>query len=81
MKLRWMAPASFCSALSCVGTTGGDLVTFSAVASGPTDVSGGQLEFVTDRGWHIVLTRAVAHVGAIYLNLHSPGPFHFEWVP
>jgi len=72
MNLRWMALVSFCSTVSCVGTTGGDQVTFSAVASGPAEVSGGQLELVNDRGWHIVLTRAVAHVGAIYLNQSLP---------
>ncbi len=72
MNLRWLALSSFCSTVSCVGTTGGDQVTFSAVASGPADVSGGQLEFVNDRGWHVVLTHAVLHVGAIYLNQSIP---------
>jgi hypothetical protein len=59
--------------VSCVGSTGGELVTFGAFAAGPSDATDGQsLEFVNDRGWHVVLTNASLHVGAIYLNQSIP---------
>jgi hypothetical protein len=58
---------------ACVDTTGGDLVTFAAVASGPADAVPGQpLDFVNDRGWHVSLTTASLHVGAVYLNQSAP---------
>jgi hypothetical protein len=72
MSQRRIAIAAFVSLASCVGTTGGDLVTFGASASGPADAPGGSIDFMNDRGWHVVLTRAVVHVGAIYLNQSRP---------
>jgi hypothetical protein len=61
------------TALSCVGTTGGDLVTFTAVAAGPADaVEGAPLDFTTDRGWNVRLTVATLHIGAMYLNQALP---------
>lgn len=58
---------------SCVGSTGGDLVTFAAAAAGPSDTTQvAPLEFVNDRGWHVVLTDALLHVGAVYLNQNIP---------
>src|SRR5215472_4753215 len=59
-------------AASCVGTTGGQIVDFPAAAAGPADASGGQLEFTTDSGWHVILTQATLHVGAIYLDQAVP---------
>ncbi len=57
---------------ACVGTTGGQLVTFSAAASGPVDARPGMpLEFTTG-AWHIVLTKATLHVGAVYLDQSLP---------
>jgi hypothetical protein len=57
----------------CVGTTGSDLVEFSAAAAGPADaVKGQSYEFTSGRGYHVVLTRAVVHIGAVYLNLARP---------
>jgi hypothetical protein len=48
-------------------------VTFSAVAAGPEDaVDNVPLDFENDRGWHIVLSSAVLHVGAMYLNQSIP---------
>jgi hypothetical protein len=67
--------AMACSLLvaACSDSTGGNLVTFSAAAAGPANVAPGQaFEFVNDRGWHIVLDRAVLHVGAVYLNQSTP---------
>jgi hypothetical protein len=57
----------------CVGSTGSELVTFHAAAAGPKDaVLGSPLTFTTPRGFHVVLTRARVHVGAIYLNQSVP---------
>jgi hypothetical protein len=54
---------------SCVGTAGGELGTFRAYASGPSDaVSGQPYSFVSGRGYSVTLTRARLHVGALYLN-------------
>jgi hypothetical protein len=61
------------AAASCVGTTGGALVTFPAAAAGPVDaVAGEPLAFTTDRGWDVVLTTATLHVGAVYLDQSMP---------
>ncbi|MET0594571.1 MAG: hypothetical protein ABW133_17860 [Polyangiaceae bacterium] len=57
---------------SCVGTTGGELIAFETVASGPEDAVAGELRFVTDRGWNVTLTTAKLHVGAVYLNRSMP---------
>jgi hypothetical protein len=61
------------AATGCVGSTGGDLVNFTAAAAGPPDARDGQpLDFVSGRGFHVQLTRAILHVGAIYLNQSLP---------
>jgi hypothetical protein len=58
---------------ACVGTTGGQLVTFPAAVAGPVDASAGRpFEFKTDLGWNVVLTEARLHVGAVYLNQSAP---------
>jgi hypothetical protein len=58
---------------ACVGTTGGDVVDFPVAATGATDATPGKpYELVTDRGWHVVLTKATLHVGALYLNQSQP---------
>jgi hypothetical protein len=65
--------ALLASHASCVGTTGGDLVSFDAAAAGPPDAIAGQaLSFDTGRGWHVSLTRARLHIGAVYLNRSVP---------
>lgn len=56
---------------ACIGSTGGDLVTFRAVASGPRDIDA-RAPFVTGRGYEVTLTRATVHVGAVYLNRSQP---------
>jgi hypothetical protein len=59
--------------LSCLGTTGGQIVTFNADAAGPADAVAGQpLAFDTYNGWHVVLTKATLHVGAVYLDQSQP---------
>jgi hypothetical protein len=60
---------------ACVGTTGGDVVDFPAAAAGPADaVPGKPLDFTVDdsRGWHVVLTKATLHIGAMYLSQSQP---------
>jgi hypothetical protein len=56
---------------ACMGSTGSDLITFQAFAAGPADANG-ELSFSTERGYRVTLTRAVLHVGAIYLNAVRP---------
>jgi hypothetical protein len=56
---------------ACVDSTGGQLVTFTAAAAGPADATG-TLTVDTGAGWHVVLTEARLHVGAIYLNRSVP---------
>lgn len=58
---------------SCIGTTGSDLFSFDAAAAGPADAVAGQpLSFTTGRGDHVTLTRALVHIGAVYLNKAAP---------
>jgi hypothetical protein len=61
---------------ACIGTTGSEIVTFRAFASGPADApadaSTRGLSFVNGRGWSITLTRATVHVGAVYMNRSVP---------
>jgi len=53
---------------SCLGTTGNSIVHFGAAAAGPPDaVAGAPLEFTSGLGWHVVLTKATLHIGAMYL--------------
>jgi hypothetical protein len=52
---------------SCVGTTGGGLVTFDAYASGPSDATS-PLVFDTQTGFHVTLATATLHIGAVYLT-------------
>ena len=59
--------------VSCVGTTGGEVIAFNAAASGPEDAHAGQpLVFATDLGWVVTLRKAILHVGAVYLNRSMP---------
>jgi hypothetical protein len=57
--------------LSCTGTTGYDLVSFYAVARGPADAHPGYT-FTSDKGFQVSLTKAVMHVGAMYLDQSVP---------
>jgi hypothetical protein len=58
---------------ACVGTTGGDVVDFPVAAAGAADATAGKpYELVNDRGWHVVLTKATLHVGALYLDQSLP---------
>jgi hypothetical protein len=57
----------------CNGTTGSGLVTFTARAGGPADAVAGQpLELDSGAGFHVSLTSAHFHFGAVYLNMTEP---------
>lgn len=57
----------------CVGSTGGELLTFDAFAAGPEDaIAGEPYTFETSRGYSVTLSRARLHVGAVYLNQSRP---------
>jgi hypothetical protein len=60
--------------LACVQTTGGAIVDFPVAAAGRSDLTeGAPFEFTSDvGGWHVVLTKATLHVGAIYLDQAEP---------
>ncbi len=59
------------TALSCVSTTGSDLVAFQAAAAGPADAQS-PLVFTSGAGYAITLTQARLHIGAVYLNRSMP---------
>jgi hypothetical protein len=72
-ELRAAALVVFGLLSSCVGTTGGELVTFDAMAVGAAETQPGQpLQFESDRGWNVLLTEAKLRIGAIYLNHSMP---------
>jgi hypothetical protein len=59
------------TSLGCVGTTGGDLLTLEAYASGPSDADG-SLRFQTGHGYQVELTEARIFMGGVYLNQSQP---------
>ncbi|HZU83293.1 MAG TPA: hypothetical protein VE987_10270 [Polyangiaceae bacterium] len=71
MRSPWLVVV-FAAAPSCAGTTGYDLVTFHAAAQGPSDAVAGQPYAFDVDGAHVVLTKAVLHVGALYLTQSVP---------
>jgi hypothetical protein len=66
--------ATLAAALAgCGGSTGSGLVTFAAAGAGPGDAPGSTpWAFDTSAGFHVELTRATLHVGAVYLNASPP---------
>lgn len=54
---------------ACIGTTGSDLLGFSAYGAG---AEGASSTFTNGQGWTVTLTRARLHVGAVYLNRSVP---------
>ena len=65
-------PLLFLLALAgCGDTTGSGLVTFTARAGGRADVDGA-LAFDTGMGFHVTLSSASLHLGAVYLNASVP---------
>jgi hypothetical protein len=59
-------------AAGCSGTTGSNLVTFTARAGGPADATGAPLELDSGMGYHVSLRTASFHLGAVYLNQAVP---------
>ena len=58
---------------ACVGTTGDQVVDFEVAASGPADaIAGEPLVFEGSRDWHVTLTTARLHIGALYLAEAMP---------
>ena len=71
--LAGLALFSFAASAACVGSTGGGVVTFDAVAHGPKGASlTGGYDFHTQSGWDVNLTRARMQIGAVYLNRSVP---------
>ena len=66
-----LAAGSFLAG-GCVGQTGGQTVVFSVAAAGPTDASAGQPLAFTSGGFDVVLTQAMLHIGAVYLDQAAP---------
>jgi hypothetical protein len=61
--------------VACVGTTGGQVVDFPAAASGASDATSPFLFNETTASghtWHVSLTQATLHVGAVYLDVAAP---------
>ncbi len=71
MRALAIAPVLACLG-ACIGTTGGGTVRFNAAAAGPADAPGGPLSFTSGLGYGVTLTRAVVHVGAVYLDQSMP---------
>lgn len=67
MRTAIAAALSGTVAAAC-GTTGGHVISFDVAAAG---VDGASL-IDTPLGWHVVLTRATLHIGAVYLDLSVP---------
>ena len=72
MKTVGIAIAASLALTGCVGTTGASLFTFDAAAVGEENASGSTLEFDSPRGFHVTLTRAKFHIGAVYIDTALP---------
>lgn len=72
MRAFALAVSTAAALVSCVGVSGGRTFEFESAAAGPEDVRGHTLRFTTARGYDVELTRAVLHVGAIYMNEFLP---------
>ena len=71
---RALAGALLAALPACgAGETGGEIVSFSAYASGLPGVAG-TAELETGAGFHVSLTKASLHIGAVYLRLGQTNP-------
>jgi hypothetical protein len=57
-----------CTVLMACGTTGGNVVAFDVTAQGAPNAA----TIDNSLGWHVQLSKATLHVGAVYLNLAHP---------
>lgn len=75
MRKGLIASAIVTTTLACIGTTGGRLVDFPAAAAGAADVTS-PLAFdettIAGHTWHVTLTQATLHIGAVYLDQALP---------
>lgn len=60
---------------SCIESTGGNLVSFTAQARGVPEAS---QPFTTPAGYEVTLSRARVHVGALYFNQQNPQSYTLE---
>jgi hypothetical protein len=67
---RFALWATLVSLVGCVESTGGEMVTFNALAAGPADATVPLL--FPSGGFSVSLQRAHLHIGAVYLNESSP---------
>lgn len=63
-----MRYAAFAIVLAGCGTTGGDVLDFAVTAQGAPGAGVRD----TSLGWHVELSQATIHLGAVYLNLAVP---------
>ena len=63
-----MKALALCVALAACGSTGGNVVAFDVVAQGAPHAA----TIDNSLGWHVQLSKATLHVGAVYLNLAVP---------
>lgn len=59
------------AATACASSTGGQVVRFDVSAAGPADAAGTRA-FDNGLGWHVELSKATLHIGAIYMNATVP---------
>jgi len=73
--LRFALIVICCTAVPACGPgdTGGAIVRFHAYAAGLSDASAGS-EFDTSSGFHVTLTSARLHIGAVYMRLAATNP-------
>ncbi len=68
----WLLAGVVSALASCTGTTGYGLVSFYAAAEGPADAQAGGAYAFTSGDFDVVLTKAVIHIGALYLDQSLP---------
>jgi hypothetical protein len=66
--IRTVSVVMFGAALAACGTTGGNVVSFEVAAQGAPGAGVAD----TGLGWHVELSTARLHLGAVYLNLAVP---------
>jgi len=72
---RALASGAFVLAIACVGTTGGELVDFPAAAAGAANATSPLLfdeTTIAGHTYHVTLTEASLHIGALYLDQALP---------
>jgi hypothetical protein len=73
MRRTLAAVLAISASSACVGTTGSELISFHVYAAGPSDSDPtAALTFRSGTGYEVTLTRAVLHVGAVYLDRVLP---------